>query len=91
MNEKEGKLVARAILDAWKILWNDEKNKLGYDKTIKGKIVAMGINNTYTVQVYNKNYPNIRARDNRTYNINDVVECIVPQNNWVDLRIVGYW
>jgi len=89
MDGKDGEKVTDAIISAIRIICLKIATQLGFDKTFSGKVVAVTLGNTYTVQVYNKNYPNVKSRDNRVYAVNDIVDCTVLQNQWKNLKIVG--
>lgn len=89
MDGKDGTKVAEAILSAINTIVMKMASKLGFDQTVRGKVVAQTIGNTFTVQIYNKNYPNIKSLNGTAYQINDTVWCLVPRNQWTQIFILG--
>lgn len=89
MDSKDGTKVAEAIISAINTIVTKTANRLGFDQTVRGKVVEETIGGTYTVQVYNKNYPNIKPLNSTVYHTNDTVWCLVPRNQWTQMFILG--
>lgn len=56
-----------------------------YDKTVRGRIVAILPNNTYSVLINGETY-NIKATS--VYSLNEIVNVMIPQNKYSDMFIL---
>ena len=76
------------IIQSIKTIAQSLVDNAGYDKTRGGLIVgANTITNTYSVKVDGITYPTVRAVDDATYNIGDVVKVIIPCNQATQMYI----
>ena len=73
--------MANQIIQSIKTIAQSLVDKAGYDKTRGGVIVGVNsVTNTYSVKVDGVTYPIVRAVDDATYNIGDVVKVVIPCN-----------
>ena len=80
--------MANQIIQSIKTIAQSLVDNAGYDKTRGGLIVgANTITNTYSVKVDGITYPIVRAVDDATYNIGDVVKVIIPCNQATQMYI----
>lgn len=80
--------MANQIIQSIKTIAQSLVDNAGYDKTRGGLIVGVNtITNTYSVKVDGVTYPIVRAVDDATYNIGDVVKVIIPCNQATQMYI----
>lgn len=80
--------MANQIIQSIKTIAQSLVDNAGYDKTRGGLIVGVNtITNTYSVKVDGITYPIVRAVDDATYNIGDVVKVIIPCNQATQMYI----
>lgn len=89
LNKTQGERITEAILRAISTISADQIRTASYSQTTRGKITAITNNNTYTVMISNKEYTNISSLDGKTYQINDIVWCHIPNNQWTLMFIMG--
>ena len=76
------------IIQSIKTIAQSLVDNAGYDKTRGGLIVGVNtITNTYSVKVDGITYPIVRAVDDATYNIGDVVKVVIPCNQATQMYI----
>ena len=76
------------IIQSIKTIAQSLVDKAGYDKTRGGFIVGVNsVTNTYSVKVDGVTYPIVRAVDDATYNIGDVVKVVIPCNQATQMYI----
>ncbi len=76
------------IIQSIKTIAQSLVDNAGYDKTRGGLIVGVNtITNTYSVKVDGVTYPIVRAVDDATYNIGDVVKVVIPCNQATQMYI----
>ena len=65
-------------------------NNAPFDKTEIGKIVYVNsTDGTYNVELNKITYENIDTLNNMSFNINDMVKVMIPQNNYNNMFIYG--
>ena len=80
--------MANQIIQSIKTIAQSLVDNAGYDKTRGGLIVGVNkITNTYSVKVDGITYPTVRAVDDATYNIGDVVKVVIPCNQATQMYI----
>ena len=80
--------MANQIIQSIKTIAQSLVDKAGYDKTRGGLIVGVNpVTNTYSVKVDGVTYPIVRAVDDATYNIGDVVKVVIPCNQATQMYI----
>lgn len=80
--------MANQIIQSIKTIAQSLVDNAGYDKTRGGLIVGVNtITNTYSVKVDGVTYPIVRAVDDATYNIGDVVKVVIPCNQATQMYI----
>lgn len=80
--------MANQIIQSIKTIAQSLVDNAGYDKTRGGLIVGVNtITNTYSVKVDGVTYPIVRAVDDVTYNIGDVVKVVIPCNQATQMYI----
>ncbi len=80
--------MANQIIQSIKTIAQSLVDNAGYDKTRGGFIVgANTVTNTYSVKVDGVTYPIVRAVDDATYNIGDVVKVVIPCNQATQMYI----
>ena len=78
------------IIQSIKTIAQSLVDKAGYDKTRGGFIVGVNsVTNTYSVKVDGVTYPIVRAVDDATYNIGDVVKVVIPCNQATQIYIAS--
>ena len=76
------------IIQSIKTIAQSLVDNAGYDKTRGGVIVGVNqVTNTYSVKVDGVTYPIVRAVDDATYNIGDVVKVVIPCNQATQMYI----
>ena len=76
------------IIQSIKTIAQSLVDNAGYDKTRGGFIVGVNsVTNTYSVKVDGVTYPIVRAVDDATYNIGDVVKVVIPCNQATQMYI----
>ena len=76
------------IIQSIKTIAQSLVDNAGYDKTRGGFIVGVNtVTNTYSVKVDGVTYPIVRAVDDVTYNIGDVVKVVIPCNQATQMYI----
>lgn len=89
LNTKSGSAVAEAINTRITNIAREVYNKSPYDKSKRG-IIEEIVRGLYSVKIDNVIYPNIHAlRSAGTLNLGDVVICIIPNNQFSDMYILG--
>lgn len=88
LNDKSGKAIREAIERFVKSLVRTDVQKAPFDKTKNGRIVEIKPTG-YTVEIENKEYPNVQAINGATLNLNDIVVCRLPNNQMSQIHIVG--
>ena len=82
--------MANQIIQSIKTIAQSLVDKAGYDKTRGGVIVGVNsVTNTYSVKVDGVTYPTVRAVDDATYNIGDVVKVVIPCNQATQMYIAS--
>ena len=82
--------MANQIIQSIKTIAQSLVDKAGYDKTRGGFIVGMNsATNTYSVKIDGVTYPIVRAVDDATYNIGDVVKVVIPCNQATQMYIAS--
>lgn len=89
LDKAQGEQVVQAVLKAMKIIAKEASKNANYSQTTRGKITATTSNNTYTVAISNKEYTNVSTLDSKSYKINDIVWCHIPNNQWILMFILG--
>ena len=80
--------MANQIIQSIKTIAQSLVDNAGYDKTRGGLIVGVNqVTNTYSVKVDGVTYPIVRAVDDATYNIGDVVKVVIPCNQATQMYI----
>ena len=80
--------MANQIIQSIKTIAQSLVDNAGYDKTRGGLIVGVNtVTNTYSVKVDGVTYPIVRAVDDVTYNIGDVVKVVIPCNQATQMYI----
>lgn len=80
--------MANQIIQSIKTIAQSLVDNAGYDKTRGGFIVGVNtVTNTYSVKVDGITYPIVRAVDDATYNIGDVVKVVIPCNQATQMYI----
>lgn len=80
--------MANQIIQSIKTIAQSLVDNAGYDKTRGGFIVGVNsVTNTYSVKVDGVTYPIVRAVDDATYNIGDVVKVVIPCNQATQMYI----
>ena len=87
MDRKNGEEIVAEILKAINTLIDNKLKKANFDKTFTGKITHKTKNNKHSVEINNKIYKNISARDNRIYKVGEFVDCFAPQGQMTNLVI----
>ena len=78
------------IIQSIKTIAQSLVDNAGYDKTRGGFIVGVNsVTNTYSVKVDGVTYPIVRAVDDATYNIGDVVKVVIPCNQATQIYIAS--
>ena len=78
------------IIQSIKTIAQSLVDNAGYDKTRGGFIVGVNsVTNTYSVKVDGVTYPTVRAVDDATYNIGDVVKVVIPCNQATQMYIAS--
>lgn len=89
LDRASGMKVAEAIEKRIKLISKDLYNNAPYT-TIRNGIVTAINGKKYTVKINNAFYTNIYALKNvGTINIHDVVICIIPNNQYSEMFILG--
>ena len=82
--------MANQIIQSIKTIAQSLVDNAGYDKTRGGFIVGVNtVTNTYSVKVDGVTYPIVRAVDDATYNIGDVVKVVIPCNQATQMYIAS--
>ena len=82
--------MANQIIQSIKTIAQSLVDKAGYDKTRGGVIVGVNsVTNTYSVKIDGVTYPIVRAVDDATYNIGDVVKVVIPCNQATQMYIAS--
>ena len=80
--------MANQIIQSIKTIAQSLVDNAGYDKTRGGFIVGVNsVTNTYSVKIDGVTYPIVRAVDDATYNIGDVVKVVIPCNQATQMYI----
>ena len=80
--------MANQIIQSIKTIAQSLVDNAGYDKTRGGFIVGVNsVTNTYSVKVDGITYPIVRAVDDATYNIGDIVKVVIPCNQATQMYI----
>lgn len=80
--------MANQIIQSIKTIAQSLVDDAGYDKTRGGLIVGVNqVTNTYSVKVDGITYPTVRAVDDATYNIGDIVKVVIPCNQATQMYI----
>ena len=80
--------MANQIIQSIKTIAQSLVDNAGYDKTRGGLIVGVNtVTNTYSVKVDGVTYPIVRAVDDATYHIGDVVKVVIPCNQATQMYI----
>ena len=80
--------MANQIIQSIKTIAQSLVDNAGYDKTRGGFIVGVNtVTNTYSVKVDGITYPIVRAVDDATYHIGDVVKVVIPCNQATQMYI----
>ena len=80
--------MANQIIQSIKTIAQSLVDNAGYDKTRGGFIVGVNtVTNTYSVKVDGVTYPIVRAVDDATYHIGDVVKVVIPCNQATQMYI----
>ena len=80
--------MANQIIQSIKTIAQSLVDNAGYDKTRGGLIVGVNqVTNTYSVKIDGITYPIVRAVDDVTYNIGDVVKVVIPCNQATQMYI----
>ena len=78
------------IIQSIKTIAQSLVDNAGYDKTRGGFIVGVNsVTNTYSVKIDGVTYPIVRAVDDATYNIGDVVKVVIPCNQATQMYIAS--
>ena len=88
LNDKSGKSIREAIERFVKNLVKTGVQKAPFNKTKNGRIVSISPTG-YTVEIENKEYPNMLAIDGVYLEVGNVVVCSVPNNQMSQAYIVG--
>lgn len=88
-DSNSGKEVADAldkrITSIAKQVWNKNPSC----RWVQG-IVISTLNGKYTIKINNATYTNVKAYSHiSTINVGDVVDLLIPNNNWSLIRIIG--
>ena len=82
--------MANQIIQSIKTIAQSLVDKAGYDKTRGGVIVGVNsVTNTYSVKIDGVTYPIVRAVDDATYNVGDVVKVVIPCNQATQMYIAS--
>ena len=80
--------MANQIIQSIKTIAQSLVDDAGYDKTRGGMIVGVNqVTNTYSVKIDGITYPTVRAVDDATYNIGDIVKVVIPCNQATQMYI----
>lgn len=80
--------MANQIIQSIKTIAQSLVDDAGYDKTRGGLIVGVNqVTNTYSVKVDGITYPTVRAVDDATYNVGDIVKVVIPCNQATQMYI----
>lgn len=80
--------MANQIIQSIKTIAQSLVDDAGYDKTRGGLIVGVNqVTNTYSVKIDGITYPTVRAVDDATYNIGDIVKVVIPCNQATQMYI----
>ena len=80
--------MANQIIQSIKTIAQSLVNDAGYDRTRGGRIVGVNqVTNTYSVKIDGITYPTVRAVDDATYNIGDIVKVVIPCNQATQMYI----
>lgn len=77
------------IIDAIKTIVDGKINEGPFDITKNAKITQSLGNNTYDILLDNNTYRKIKSNGDTSYNVNDVVKVMIPQNNPSLMFILG--
>ena len=78
------------IIQSIKTIAQSLVDNAGYDKTRGGFIVGVNsVTNTYSVKIDGVTYPIVRAVDDATYNVGDVVKVVIPCNQATQMYIAS--
>lgn len=77
------------IVKAITYLFNQEKDKLYFDRTHQGRIVTVLGSNKYTVAIQGADYTSVPSCNDMTYVVNEGVWVTMPQNDWDNMFILG--
>ena len=82
--------MANQIIQSIKTIAQSLVDDAGYDKTRGGLIVGVNqVTNTYSVKIDGITYPTVRAVDDATYNIGDIVKVVIPCNQATQMYIAS--
>lgn len=88
MDGQSGVEIRNSILDAMGNLISTDKKSSSFDKMFLGRIKNVKNTNLYDVIINGKTYANVQGIKSFEVNTNDIVFCIVPQNNINMLRVL---
>lgn len=88
LDGKSGKVIREAIENYVKSLVRTNVEKAPFNKTKNGRIVSVSPTG-YTVEIENKEYPNVQAINATALQVNDIVVCSVPNNQMSQMYIIG--
>ena len=77
------------IIDAIKTIVDSKINEGPFDITKNAKITQSLGNNTYDILLDNNTYRKIKSNGDTSYNVNDIVKVMIPQNNPSLMFILG--
>ena len=77
------------IIDAIKTIVDNRMNEGAFDITKNAKITQVLGNNTYNILLDNNTYEKIKSNGDTSYNTNDIVKVMIPQNNPSMMFILG--
>lgn len=80
--------MTNSLIKSIKTIAQSLVDNAGYDKTRGGQIVGVNnATNTYSIKIDGITYPNIRAVDDSTYNVGDLVKVVIPCNQATQMYI----
>lgn len=80
--------MANSIIQSIKTIAKSLVDNAGYDKTRGGMIVGVNdVTNTYSVKIDGITYNNVKAMDDATYNLGDMVKVVIPCNQATQMYI----
>lgn len=89
INRNSGMKIAEAIQSKTDIAISQKLNQANFNKIEFGRITAKE-GNVYTISIRDKEYTNILAYSHiQDLNVGDVVDLLVPNNRFLNLRIIG--